>query len=56
MESKTHFCGEAVKVKRAKVLGEDFIAGRTWSSAKFFVLKNDTAIADRSVPLILENL
>ena len=28
-----------------------FIAGRTWSSAKFFMLKNDAAFAYRDVSL-----
>lgn len=36
-------------------LKEISIAGRTLGSAKFFVLKNNTVIDDRDVPLAIEN-
>ena len=56
MESKKNFYRKAVKVERGKVLKENSIAGRTWSSGKLFVLKNNTTIANWNVPLIVENL
>ena len=56
MESKKNFYRKAVKVERGKVLKENSIAGRTWSSGKLFVLKNNTTIANRNMPLIVENL
>ena len=37
-------------------LMENSTSGRTWSSGKLFVLKNDTTIADRDVSLTAENL
>ena len=56
MEFKKNFYRKAVKVERGKVLKENSIAGRTWSSGKLFVLKNNTTIANWNVPLIVENL
>ena len=35
-------------------LKENFISGRTWSYAKLFVLKKDTAIADMCVLLAVK--
>ena len=37
-----------------QVLEKDFVNGRTWSSAKLYLLKNDIAVADRSVPLAVK--
>ena len=56
MEFKKNFYRKAVKVERGKVLKENSIAGRTWSSGRLFVLKNNTTIANWNVPLIVENL
>ena len=56
MESETHFCREAVKVWRGKVIKENYVADRTWSYGKLFILKNDTTIADKDVALTVENL
>ena len=45
----TNVCGKAAKVWWGKVLTENSRAGKTWSSAMLFLIKNDTAIADRNV-------
>ena len=47
MESETYFCKAVSKNYSDKVLKENYIAGRTWSSAKL----HDTAIAERNVSL-----
>lgn len=51
METETHFSREVVKV-----LKENAVADRTWSSVKLFELKNSSAFADRDVPLAVKNL
>ena len=51
MEFEKHFCREAFKVQRGKVLKENSIAGRTWSSEAFFMLKLNAAIDNRDVLL-----
>ena len=35
------------------MLKENFITGRTWSSAKLFVLKNDTGIAFNNIKSVI---
>ena len=45
MESKTHLRTEAFKVWRGKVLKENHVAVRAWSSSKLVLLKNNTTIA-----------
>ena len=52
VESGTHFYRESVKVQRGIALKENYIAGRSWGSAKLFVLKNDKVIADVDVQSI----
>ena len=56
MESETHFCREPVKVWSGKVLQENFVADKIWSSAKLSVLKNDTVVANRDLSLTVEYL
>ena len=39
-----------------KVLKEDSITGRSWSSANLFIMQNYTDNANEDVPLTVENL
>ena len=47
--TRTHFPRKLIKFNMAKYKKKNSIVGRSWNSAKLFVLKNDTAIADRDV-------
>ena len=38
VKSETHFSREAIGKKRVKVLKKNFIIGRSWSSAKLFIM------------------
>ena len=38
VKSETHFSREAIKNQRGKVLKENSIIGRGWSSAKLFIV------------------
>ena len=52
VEFETQFCGTWHSI----VLKEYSTSNRTCSSAKFMVLKHNTFIADRDVPLTVGNL
>ena len=44
------------KIKRGKVLKENSIIGRSWNSAKLFIVQNNTEKATRCVPLTVQNI
>ena len=48
MEPRTHFRRKLIKFNMANIK-KNSIVGRSWDSAKLFVLKTNTAIADRDV-------
>ena len=56
VKSETHFSIEAIKNYRGKVLKENSIIGKNWSSAKLFILQNYTENANGNVPLTVENV
>ena len=56
VKSETYYGGQAIKVLHGKVLKETFIIGRSWSSAKLFMMENCTNNANGDVPLIVENM
>ena len=56
VKSETNFRREAIKVQRSKILKENSITGRSWSSAKLFTMQNYTDNADGDVPLTVENV
>ena len=56
MKSETHFSREAIGNERVKVLKEDSIIDRSWSSAKLFIVKDHTENANGHVPLIVEDM
>ena len=56
MKSETRFSREAIKNQPGKVLKENFITDRNWSSAKLFILQNYTENANEDVPLTVENV
>ena len=56
VESETHFSREVINVQRGKVLKENSITDRSWSSAKLFIMQNYTNNGDGDVPLIIENV
>ena len=51
MKSKTHFSKE-----RGKVLKENSIISKSWSSAKLFIVQNCTENANGDVRLTVENV
>ena len=47
---------EAIKNQLGKVLKENSIIGRSWSSAKLFIVQNCTENTNGYVPLTVENV
>ena len=56
VKSETHVSREAIENQRDKVLKENSIIGRSWSSAKLFIVQNYTENANGHVPLTAENV
>ena len=56
MNSETNFWIEAIESERGKVLKENSIIGRGWSSAKLFIVQGYTKNAHGDVPLTVENV
>ena len=50
------FSREAIKVHRGKLLKENSIIARSWSSAKLFIVQNFTDNANGNAPLTGENV
>ena len=47
---------EAIKNKLGKVLKENSIIGRSWSSVKLLIVQNYIENANENVPLTIENM
>ena len=56
VKSETHFNREAIGEKRDKVLKENSIIGRSWSSGKLYTVQNYIESANGDVPLTVENV
>ena len=56
MKFETRFSREATENYRGKVLKENSIIGRSWSSAKFFIEQNYAENANGNVPLAVEHV
>ena len=56
VKSETHFRTEAIENERGEVLKENSIIGRSWSSAKLFIVQNYTENASEDVSLKVENV
>ena len=56
MKSEAHFSRESIENERGKVLKENLIISRSWSSAKLFIMQNYTENANGDVTLIVENV
>ena len=56
VKSETHFSREAMKNQRGKVLKENSIIGRGWSSAKLFIVLNYNENPNGHVPLRVEKV
>ena len=56
MKSEAQFSREAIENERGKEVKESFIFGRSWSSAKLFIIQNYTNNANGNVPLTVENV
>ena len=56
VKSETLFSGEAIENSRNKVLKENSIIGKSWSSAKLFIVQNYTENTNGNVPLTVENV
>ena len=56
VKSKTRFRTEDIENLRGKVLKENSITGRSWSSAKLFIMQNYTDNANGDVPLTVEKV
>ena len=54
MKSETHFSREAVENEHDKVLKENSISGKNWSSAKLFTMQNYTENTKGNVPYQFE--
>ena len=52
MKSETRFCREGIENQRGKVLKENSIIGRSWSSAKLFLVQNYTENANRDASTV----
>ena len=50
VKSETYFSKETIRNGRGKVLKEDSIIDRSWSSAKLFIVKDHTENANGDVP------
>ena len=55
VKSEILFSREAIKVLRGKILNENSIIRRSWSSGKLFMIQNYTDNANGDVPLTVEN-
>ena len=51
VKSETYFSREAIKNLRAKMLKENSIVGRDWSSVELFIVQNYTENINGDVPL-----
>ena len=57
VKSATRFSREAIEARKAsKVLKENSMIDRSWSSAKIFIVQDYTGNANEDVPLIVENV
>ena len=56
MKYETHFCREAIENQCDKVLKENSIIDRSWSSVKLFIIQNYTDSTNADVPLTVENV
>ena len=56
VKSETNFSREDIENERCKVLKENSIIGRSWSSAKLFIVRNYTENANGYAPLTVENV
>ena len=56
VKSEAYFSREAIENKRGKVLKENSIIGRIWSSGKLFIMQIYADNANGSVPLTVENV
>ena len=56
MKSETLFNREAIENYRGKILQENSINGRSWSSAKLFIVQKYTENANWDVSLTVENV
>ena len=56
VKSETHFNREAIENYRGKILQENSINGRSWSSAKLFIVQKYTENANWDVSLTVENV
>ena len=57
VKSATRFSREAIEARKAnKVLKENSMIDRSWSSAKLFIVQDCTGNANEDVPLIVENV
>ena len=56
VKPETHFCRGAIEYYRGKVLKENPIISRSWSSAKLFIVQNYTENANGDVSLTAENM
>ena len=56
VKSGTQYSREAIEVSGGKVLKENFIMGRSWSSGKLFIMQNYTDNTNGDVPLTAENV
>ena len=56
VKSETRFGREAIENQHVKVLKENSIIGKSWSSAKLFIVQNYTENANGDVPLTVENV
>ena len=53
---KTSFSSKKTCVSERKAIDENSTTDRAWSSAKLFILKNYTTVADKDVSLTGKNL
>ena len=54
--SEKDFSRESIENYRGKVYKENSITGRSWSSAKLFIVQNYTENVNGDVPLTVENV
>ena len=56
VKSETHFRRGAIKVHRGKVLKKNSIIGKSWKSAKLFIIQNYTDGGNGNVPWTVQNV
>ena len=56
VKSETNFSREAIGNQLCKVLKKNSNIGRSWSSAKLFIVQNYTENTNGDVPLTVENV